>query len=118
MMIPNENDEENAMALDLTTMQREIKKMATASPAIIYLRLTETGSNIHDPEMLEEMAREKQRWMLAAIHQLDVITPDDEAKAILARRIQPTVTKVLALFETQGQRLPLVLSTYFHTDRV
>lgn len=117
-IMPNENDEDNAVALDLMCMQREIKKMAAATHSTMYQRIAEPLANIRDPAMREEMTKEKQRWMLAAIHKLDVLTPDEEARAILARRILPKVNKVMALFESQGQSLSVVPSASVHTDGV
>ena len=103
MILPSQNEEDNVFAFDLTTMQRQIKKMATASAAEIWVRLHEVWGDENDPNMIREIELERKRWMLAAIHQLDVKTPNDQINSIFQPKNVPMVTKILALFECPGQ---------------
>ncbi|KAK3359371.1 hypothetical protein B0T25DRAFT_494802 [Lasiosphaeria hispida] len=88
------------LSLDLAAMQREIAKMAIASPQIIIVRLNEEWGDSNDAAFYKELEMEKQRWMLSALHNMDRLigaTSTEKEKKALTRG-----QKILALFETQA----------------
>ncbi len=59
------------MALDLTGMQREMRKMKAASQDLILFRLREAWGAADDAVLYKELEMEKKRWMLSALHNMD-----------------------------------------------
>ena len=84
------------MALDLAGMQREVKRMAAASPQIILVRLREEWGAAADAALYKELEMEKKRWMLSALYHMDH-TQNTKIK------VRSNSDKVLAFFETQGE---------------
>jgi len=91
-----QNDDTTSMALDLAGMQREVKRMAAASPQIVLLRLKEEWGTAADAALYKELEMEKKRWMLSALHNLD--QPPDVSSKIVRND-----DRILAFFETQGE---------------
>lgn len=109
----------SALNLDLTRMQREVDSMLQASPQAILHRLekntttTQEQGTYHQQDDAfhvidaalenEERKMERQRWLLSALYNMETIwDPHDQASTPAT---QPTVLKVLALFESQGMRI-------------
>ncbi|KAM5356409.1 hypothetical protein ACJ41O_003055 [Fusarium nematophilum] len=78
---------------DLETLQKEVKRMATASPAVVLSRIKEVWSGA-DESFYEELVSEKKRWMLSTLHHLDTVPKGNPAGS--------GHLKVLALYETQS----------------
>jgi hypothetical protein len=95
------DNSDNDMSMDLASMQREVKRMASASPQIILLRLKEQWGCVQDATFYRELEMEKKRWMLSALNHVDVarsgVRPAQPPS--LAHRNQ----KILALFESKGE---------------
>lgn len=109
----------SALNLDLTRMQREVDSMLQASPQAILYRLKENitttreegtdHQQVHAFHAIdaalenEERKMERQRWLLSALYNMETIwDPQDQASTPAA---QPTVLKVLALYESQGMMI-------------
>ena len=97
-------EENTSISLDLNGMQREMRKMAAASPEVVLLRLREVWGVQEDAALYKELEMEKKRWMLSALHNIehpDVDTSHPSPNKINAANAQ----KILALYETQGMHL-------------
>ncbi len=90
----------NSMAMDLPAMQRELRRMAAASPQIMLVRLTEEWGRTPDASFYKELEMEKKRWMLSALYNLD--RPKAEGVSSY-RESLPKGARILALFETKGE---------------
>ncbi|KAL1884188.1 hypothetical protein VTK73DRAFT_5324 [Phialemonium thermophilum] len=73
--IPSSTDreQEDPANLNLGSMLREIKKMATATPEIALFRLREDWETVEDPVLRKELEMEKKRWMLSVIFRADIM---------------------------------------------
>ncbi|KAF6842533.1 hypothetical protein CMUS01_03000 [Colletotrichum musicola] len=91
-----------AMSMDLNGMQREVRRMAAASPSIRLLRLKEVWGTTSDAGLYRELEMEKKRWMLSSLHNMD--QPLELGRSgTVANKITPDkARKVLALYETQA----------------
>lgn len=106
-----------AMTLDLTRLQHEVDRMLQATPQVILQRLKQddfgvrqqvTGEQqtdaLHTVDVAlasKEREMEKQRWLLSALYNMETIwDPQDQ---VSRPATQPSVQKVLALFESQGK---------------
>lgn len=92
--------DENHMSMDLVSMQREVRRMASASPEIILVRLNEEWGRAQDPAFYKEMEMEQKRWMLSALHNLD--NPPNGVGRTWGLGVGPRGQKILALFESRG----------------
>ncbi len=92
-----DEEEPDPTAMDLSGMQREVKRMAAAPPQIILLRLREQWDSTADPVLYKESEMEKQRWMLSALHNMDRLSPPP------AVTLPSEQQRILALFETPGK---------------
>ncbi|KAK7749815.1 hypothetical protein SLS53_000395 [Cytospora paraplurivora] len=120
-VVPTGAGEENSLALDLASMQREAKRMLQASPRAILLRLKgtwggydldtscrddPTGMCDPAPAALEsaltykEMEMEKKRWMLCALRHMEAVT--DPNGVLSQLKVKPRVQRILSLFDSQG----------------
>ena len=81
--------------LDLHAVQREMAKMAAASPHIISVRLKEDWGSSVDASFYKELEMEKQRWMLSALRTLNKPAIDSSINGGEGQ-------KILALYESQG----------------
>lgn len=97
MITLSPNDEAAATALDIAGLQREIKRMAAATPQIILLRLKEEWGTSPDANLYKELEMEKKRWMLSALYNLDS-RHGMQHEAVFSN------PRVLAFFETQGKQ--------------
>jgi hypothetical protein len=89
------------MSMDLASMQREVRRMASASPEIILVRLNEEWGRAQDPAFYKEMEMEQKRWMLSALHNLD--NPRNGVGRTWGSGVGPRDQKILALFESKGR---------------
>lgn len=99
--------------MDLASMQREVKRMSSASPQVILARLREEWGSARDPAFYRELEMEQKRWMLSALHNLD--KPRNgafPARSSAVGRPQ-SQKKILALFESKGRS-----SSRRHTRRI
>jgi hypothetical protein len=107
MEVPEALEEECSMSLDIHGMQREIRKMAAASPDVILFRLREVWRVSEDATLYKELEMEKKRWMLSALHNMD--SPDVDTSQPFEHKITAAKAyKILALYESQGKFLPFV----------
>jgi hypothetical protein len=98
---PDAAKEENDTSLDLPGMQREMKRMAAATPDMVLFRLREVWGASPDAALYKELEMEKKRWMLSALHHMD--NPDVDTSRPSAFKISAgKAQKVLALYESQG----------------
>ena len=104
--IEPEPSEAYSMSLDLNGMQRELKRMAAASPSIILVRLKEEWGKADDATLYKELEMEKKRWMLSALHNMDRNLEAESSRPSPSRLPTSRPPKVLALHESQGM-LPL-----------
>ncbi|PKS11648.1 hypothetical protein jhhlp_001799 [Lomentospora prolificans] len=91
--------DDNAIALDLHEMGREIEMMAAADPIIILQRLREDWRNSKDISLYKEVEMEKKMWMLSALHNMDPTL--DTSRPSTLRIPTDRVQKVLALHESE-----------------
>lgn len=89
------------MSMDLNSIQREVRRMACASPEVILVRLKEEWGQAQDPAFYRELEMEQKRWMLSALYNLD--KPRNGACVAQGSRVGPEGQKILALFESQGK---------------
>lgn len=96
------------MAMDLAGMIREVRRMASASPEIILVRLKEKWGDAQDPAFFKEIEMEQKRWMLLPLYDLGKL----RVGMCSARHSQATVAgqKILALYESQGKKKKTRLS--------
>lgn len=104
------------LTLDVAHMQREIDRMFEASPQVILQRLKDK-SGYYEPTLVQdqdptddsaiadalahqEREMEKKRWLLSALYNMETIWDPEEQLSRPAS--QPTVQKVLSLFESKG----------------
>ncbi len=88
----------NSMSMDLPTLQRELRRMAAASPQIKLVRLTEEWESTPDASFYKELEMEKKRWMLSALYNMD----REEQGNQLEPGNSESGSRILALFETKG----------------
>ncbi|TLD11383.1 hypothetical protein PgNI_05806 [Pyricularia grisea] len=88
------------ISLDLIAMQREMKMMEAATPQTILTRLNEEWNDSQDPALYQEMAMEKQRWMLSAMYNVDRPGVDGSDNSSMVPATQGQGQKILALFES------------------
>ncbi|KAK4453141.1 hypothetical protein QBC34DRAFT_217652 [Podospora aff. communis PSN243] len=91
---------QHIMSLDLVAMQREIARMAAASAEIVTVRLNENWGNSTDASFYRELEMEKKRWMLSALHNMQMYT--EGANADHVAKDSGEGKKMLALFESQA----------------
>lgn len=84
-------------------MQREMKMMEAATPQTILTRLNEEWDDSQDPALYQEMAMEKQRWMLSAMYNVDRPSVDGSDNSSMVPAAQGQGQKILALFESPGE---------------
>lgn len=103
MIALSPNDEAAATALDIAGLQREVKRMAAATPQIILLRLKEEWGTSPDATLYKELEMEKKRWMLSALYSLDAHN-GTQNDAVFSN------PRVLGFFETQGRQESYTIS--------
>ncbi|KAH7152903.1 hypothetical protein EDB81DRAFT_718510 [Dactylonectria macrodidyma] len=87
---------------DLNTLQKEVRRMALASPEVVLSRLKEVWDTTDDESLQHELELEKQHWMLSTLQNLDPIPQRDVSTSPVAAA-QPTDAKrILALYESQA----------------
>jgi hypothetical protein len=97
--------EDDALAMDLQGMQREMRRMAAASDEIVLQRLREVWGTSTDAALYKELEMEKKRWMLSALHHMD--TPSiDTSRPSPGKVASGNVQKILALYESQCKYKP------------
>lgn len=113
----SKTNELSALTLDLTRLQHEVDRMLQASPQVILQRLKQVHFDHREQDtdvqradafhamdaalVIKEREMEKHRWLLSALYNMETIwDPQDQASRPAT---QPTVQKVLALFESQGK---------------
>jgi hypothetical protein len=90
----------NSISIDLASMQREVKRMAAASPRIILVRLNEEWDSGNDASLYKELEMEKKQWMLSALYNMNRPKEDDSLSGNQSLALKNG--KKLALFECQG----------------
>ncbi|ROW15380.1 hypothetical protein VPNG_02241 [Cytospora leucostoma] len=123
IIVPTGAAEENSLALDLASMQREAKRMLQASPRAILLRLKgawggydldasyrDGPTGVCDPApratalesalTYKELEMEKKRWMLCALRHMEAVT--DPNGVLSMPKVKPRVQRILALFDSQA----------------
>jgi hypothetical protein len=93
---PERHEVGSAAAVNLASLQRDIKRMTVASPKIILDRLKEQWRKSADAALYKELEMEKKHWMLCAL-QTSVERQHANPLPILG-----TGSKVLALHECHG----------------
>lgn len=88
--------------LDLSTLQKEVKRMAVTSAEATLSRLNQIWDTTADPSQHQELEMEKKRWMLSALHHLDPISESDVPWPSKAKLSSKAERKVLALYESKG----------------
>lgn len=88
--------------LDLSTLQKEVKRMATTSAEATLSRLNQIWDTTTDPSQHQELEMEKKRWMLSALHHLDPVSESDAPWPSKAKISSTPERKVLALYESKG----------------
>lgn len=89
-------------------LQRHIRRMKAANPKIMLERLREEWTEVADPAIDQELALEKQLWMLTALNLLwgsaeNKSGSTEKAKAVgLVVKRPAAPSKVLSLYESQG----------------
>ncbi|KAM0274888.1 hypothetical protein ACHAQH_007777 [Verticillium albo-atrum] len=99
---PMEVEEGMGLSLNLNGMQREVKRMAAASPEIRFVRLTESWGVSDDANLYKELEMEKKRWMLSTLDNLDKAVDLDPTKHVPWKIAAAKAKKVLALYESQA----------------
>lgn len=87
----------SSVSLDLDAMKKEIKKMASACPQSILVKLNEEWGTAADAGFYKKLEMERKRWMLSALNTLH----DDSNPGDTIDIPAPDEQKILALFESQ-----------------
>lgn len=95
-------DEVPDETVDLSTLQKEVRRMAAASPQTILSRLDAIWDTTLDPSLHQELEMEKKRWMLSTLHHLDPVPDLDLSKLRLGEGSSTKVQRILALYESKG----------------
>ncbi|KAF4982035.1 hypothetical protein FZEAL_2285 [Fusarium zealandicum] len=85
--------------IDLESLQKEVKRMAAASPNVVLSRIKEVWRTA-DETLHQELEMEKKRWMLSTLHHLDPV-PKPGAVPMSPLSVEESSNKVLALYESQ-----------------
>ncbi|KUI71732.1 hypothetical protein VM1G_06698 [Cytospora mali] len=131
-IVPTGSEEQNRVALDLASMQREATRMLQASPQTILLRLKGTwgGYDLNAPSRddptnqgdstntalesaltYKELEMEKKRWMLRALGHME---PISDPNGVLSKpKVKPKQQRILSLFDNQATASYLA---YTNTD--
>ncbi|KAH6669146.1 hypothetical protein F5X68DRAFT_176159 [Plectosphaerella plurivora] len=100
---PGEVDDDLALSLDLSAMQREIKRMSAASSRIRLIRLKETWGVSDDANLYRELEMEQKRWMLSSLDHMSKPLDMMEGKKVPPKVAAAAKSKkVLALYESQA----------------
>lgn len=105
---PGEVEDDMALSLDLSAMQREIKRMSAASSRIRLIRLKETWGISDDANLYRELEMEQKRWMLSSLDHMSKPLDMMEGKEVPPKAAAAAKSKkVLALYESQGRILSI-----------
>lgn len=88
------------VTIELTHLQRNIRRMEAASPKIVLERLKEEWNEIADASVYRELELEKQLWMLTALRSLRKKSSNEQMAADASLNEH---TKVLSLYENHGK---------------
>lgn len=102
---PDELENDTGLSLDLSGMQREIKRMGVASDNIRLIRLKETWGVSDEGGLYKELEMDKKRWMLSSLDHMDQPVDLDPAKPAPLKAAAARSKKVLALYESQGMAI-------------
>lgn len=94
--------------IEVTHLQRNIRKMEAASPKIVLERLKEEWTEIADASVYRELELEKQLWMLTALRSLR--KRSTTTVEFVPQKSPTSGTKILSLYENHGTSL-------FHNTR-
>ncbi|KAH6994874.1 hypothetical protein EDB80DRAFT_652774 [Ilyonectria destructans] len=87
---------------DLDMLQKEVRRMAAASPEVILSRLKEAWSTTEDESLHHELEMEKKRWMLSTLHHLDPVPQRNNSRSTAFEIPSAGAQKILALYESQA----------------
>ncbi|CAM1510231.1 Fc.00g005660.m01.CDS01 [Cosmosporella sp. VM-42] len=87
---------------DMSTLQKEVERMAFASPDVIVSRLKEVWDPNEDASLHQELEMEKKRWMLSVLHHLDPLPENSSARPSVAKSTSTGIQKILALWESKA----------------
>lgn len=94
-------DEVPEDTVDLSALQKEVRRMAAASPQAILSRLEAIWDTTLNPSLHQELEMEKKRWMLSTLHHLDPV-PDLDVSQLRLGDGSSKVRRILALYESKG----------------
>lgn len=100
---PGELEDDMSLSLDLSAMQREIKRMSAASHHIRLVRLMETWGVSDDASLYKELEMEKKRWMLSSLDHMNKPLDLNQNKPAPLKAAAAKSKKMLALYESQGK---------------
>jgi hypothetical protein len=83
-------------------MERELKSMASASPALVLQRLQETWGSSRDPSQYQELEMERKRWMLSTLDNMDPVDIMDGAGVSKLSIAGASTSKILVVHENKG----------------
>jgi hypothetical protein len=103
---PVEIMRQKSAVLEVTHLQRSIRRMEAASSKIILERLKEEWMEVADASVYRELELEKQLWMLSALRSLKKSseTPMEENNG------PSGMSKALSLYENHGETFYLLLT--------
>jgi hypothetical protein len=93
-----------AAGFTMTATQADIRRMATAGPEIMLLRLREEWLTVANAEIRERAEQEKTLWMLVALRAMvDSSARGDQDGGDLLSKPPIGPRKVLSLYESKGK---------------
>lgn len=102
MLQINDSNKSTDCSSDLDMLQKEVRRMAAASPEVILSRLKEVWSTTEDESLHHELEMEKKRWMLSTLHHLDPVPRRNNSRSTAFEIPLAGAQKILALYESQG----------------
>ncbi|XP_044721901.1 uncharacterized protein HRG_04816 [Hirsutella rhossiliensis] len=88
---------------DFEAYVRDVKAMAAATPAAVLAKLQELAATNPTAEQPSQPEVERMRWMLSALHHLDVApAPEGKSKAPTQKIAPEKMNNILALYESKA----------------
>jgi hypothetical protein len=102
-------EDEETVQLDLSYLQKSVRRMEAASAKIVLERLTEEWTEIPDAAMYTELLLEKKLWMRTALHtscQERSFKSDVSPDLSIPEPPGSDAKKLLSLYEDHGKLSP------------
>ncbi|KAI1876595.1 hypothetical protein JX265_004121 [Neoarthrinium moseri] len=90
------------MSPGLTTLQREVRMMAAASPELMLANMRSEMGDASDARVYKEIEMTKKRWLFSALHQHEGYADFRHESFHVTAPSSPRAVRLLAVYETQA----------------